>query len=103
MRYRLLILAAFLVTGCTTTPAPTVAAIHTPHQLPAQIPSDGLLYLPLESTGTPEASPTLLVEAVIIDAVTHQPVPAVKCRTSLYQGWSANLYQGSPAKVYQAA
>jgi hypothetical protein len=30
------------------------------------------------------------------------PVPLVKCRTSLYQGWSAKVYQRTPARVYQA-
>ena len=44
--------------------------------LPTAIPNRGLLYLPLESEGTPEANPTLVVEATIVDAITHQPVTA---------------------------
>jgi hypothetical protein len=76
MRRQSLLCALLFLTSCVPAPAPLAAPTSIPHWLPTQIPASGLIYLPLESTGTPEAHPMLLVEAAILDAVTHQPVAA---------------------------
>lgn len=74
MRYYFVIFTALLSVGCAAAPSATPAP--TPQPLPTSVPAGGLLYLPLESTGTPEANPILVIEGVIIDAVLHRPVAA---------------------------
>jgi hypothetical protein len=73
MRHCSLLIAALLLAGCLATPAPA-APTSTPVWLPTQIPENGLIYLPLEPAGTPEANPVLVVDLAIIDAMTQQPV-----------------------------
>jgi hypothetical protein len=73
MRHLFLILT-LLLTSCA--PSPTTNQTNVSQPAPTQIPTNDLLYLPLDPGGPPEADPFLLVEATIIDAVTHQPVNA---------------------------
>lgn len=48
----------------------------TPVALPTLIPGGGLVEIPLEGAGTPEANPVMEIKLTVADAVTQEPILA---------------------------
>lgn len=69
----LLSVMSVLFVACTGASIPPTA---TPMALPMEVPAGGMVFAPLDPSGTPEASPVLLVNATVFDGVTGQPVIA---------------------------
>jgi hypothetical protein len=66
-------LVSLLFTGCTLATIPPTA---TPMVLPMEVPAGGMVFTPLDPSGTPEANPVLLVNGTVVDSMTGQPISA---------------------------